>query len=241
MDKKLQELLKKYITDVEGVCVELLDSINASENLNLKTKFDFFEYRSKCKKNEFQAGATLYKLHGIGCIALNDKMYLDWDFGYRSRWCGIDPWKFSRSLKENDYGCSDYYDGNKVQAFCNLLIEQDIMFKKCDLYYFKIPENEMFKPKFPVKYDTLVIETSNLEWHIPRNKLIERFIRKSTRVYNQIKYNGNNYMLRFLLDDREIYSIPYDDVGYPENAVKIMSDEIIQNLLKQTNTNISKS
>ena len=37
-------------------------------------------------------------------------------------------------------------------------------------------------------------------------------------------------MLVFLLGETEVYKIPYDDTGYPENAVKIMSDEILQNL-----------
>ena len=39
-------------------------------------------------------------------------------------------------------------------------------------------------------------------------------------------------MLKFLLGGKEIFTIPYNDVSYPENAVKIMSDEIIKNLLK---------
>ena len=39
-------------------------------------------------------------------------------------------------------------------------------------------------------------------------------------------------MLKFLLGGKEIFTIPYNDISYPENAVKIMSDEIIKNLLK---------
>lgn len=37
-------------------------------------------------------------------------------------------------------------------------------------------------------------------------------------------------MLKFLLGGKEICTIPYNDISYPENAVKIMSDEIIKNL-----------
>lgn len=40
-------------------------------------------------------------------------------------------------------------------------------------------------------------------------------------------------MLKFLLDEKEVYAIPYDDISYPENAIKIMSDEIIRNLSKE--------
>ena len=39
-------------------------------------------------------------------------------------------------------------------------------------------------------------------------------------------------MLKFLLGGKEFYAIPYNDISYPENAVKIMSDEIIKNLSK---------
>lgn len=42
-------------------------------------------------------------------------------------------------------------------------------------------------------------------------------------------------MLKFLLDKKEVYTIPYNDSCYPENAVKIMSDEIISNLLNILN------
>lgn len=104
------------------------------------------------------------------------------------------------------------------------------MFKKYDQYYFELTENETFKPKFPIEYDTLIVEYFNLSWLIPRNKVIDRFIRKSTRVYNQIDKNEDKYILKFLLNGREVYTIPYNDISYPENAVKIMSDEIIKNL-----------
>ena len=66
---------------------------------------------------------------------------------------------------------------------------------------------------------------------IPRNKIIDRFIRKSRRVYNQIDKNKNRYILKFILEGKEIYSISYDDIGYPEKAIEIMSDDILHNLL----------
>ena len=104
------------------------------------------------------------------------------------------------------------------------------MFKKYDQYYFEMTADETFKPEFPVEYDMLIIEYFDSMWSIPRNKVIDRFIRKSTRVHDQIYRNEDKYILKFLLDGREIYTIPYNDVSYPESAVKIMSDEIIKNL-----------
>lgn len=231
-EEKLQIILKEYIRDVEHVCNILIKSLNDSQNLNLKSKYDFFEYRSSCKKTEFEAEGIKYSFHGKGCTSFSEEKIIDWDFGYRSRWCGIDPWKVSMTLKKNNSLHVQYYDGNLIQTACEHLVKKGVMFKKYDQYYFEIPANETFKPAFPTEYDALIIEYSNLSWSIPRNKVIDRFIRKSTRVHNQIYKEEDKCILKFLLGGREIYKIPYNDIGYPENAVKIMSNEIIKNLLK---------
>lgn len=77
-----------------------------------------------------------------------------------------------------------------------------------------------------------MIEYFDLNWSIPRNKIIDRFIRKSTGVYNLIDVNEDKYILKFLLNRKQVYTIPYNDISYPENAVRIMSDEIIKKLWK---------
>lgn len=233
MDEKIKIILKEYINEVEEVANILISSINDSENLHLKNKYDFFEYRSKCKKTEFEAGGINYRFHGKGCTAFSDEKFLDWDFGYRSRWCGIDPWKVYMTLKRNNSPHTEYYDAELIHKACEDSVKQGVMFKKYDQFYFEMTVDESFKPEFPPEYDTLIIEYYNLKWSIPRNKLINRFIRKSTQVYNQINWNEDKYMLRFLLAGEEIYAIPYNDVCYPENAVKIMSDEIIKNFLRK--------
>lgn len=233
MDETLQIVLREYIRDVEDVCNILVKSINNSEKLNLKNKYDFFKYRSSCEKMAFEAGGISYRLHGKGCFAFNEKKFIEWDFGYRSRWCGINPWKVSITLKKNNDSHIEYWDGSLIQAVCERLVKKGIMFKQNDQYYFEIIAEETFKPDFPTEYDTLIIEYFDSSWSIPRNKIIDRFIRKSTRIYNQIKKNEDNYMLKFLLSGKEIYAIPYNDISYPENAVKIMSDEIIKNLLRE--------
>ena len=232
MEEKLQIILKEYIKDVEDVCNILIKSLNVSQDLNLKNKYDFFEYRSRCKKTEFETEGFRYSFHGKGCTAFSEEKIIDWDFGYRSRWCGIDPWKVSMALKENNSPHVEYYDGNLIQTACDHLVKKGVMFKKYDQYYFEMPENETLKPEFPTEYDVLIIEYFDSRWSIPRNKLIDRFIRKSTRVHNQIYKEEDKYILKFLLDGRKIYTIPYNDISYPENAVKIMSDEIIKNLSK---------
>ncbi|MDE7206865.1 MAG: hypothetical protein K2N90_06880 [Lachnospiraceae bacterium] len=233
MEENLQIVLKEYIRDVENVCKILIKDINDSESLALKNKYDFFLYRSNCKKMEFEAKGIRYRLHGKGCMAFNKEMFIDWDFGYRSRWCGIDPWKVSITLEKNNSPHMEYFNGDFIQTACEQLVENGIMFKRNNQYYFAMAADETFKPEFPAEYDTLIVESSNLSWSIPRSKVIDRFIRKSTQVHNQINDMEDKYLLKFLLGDKEVYSIPYNDICYSENAVKIMSDEIIKNILKE--------
>ena len=230
MEDMLQIVLKEYIKNVEDVCNILINSINHSENLHLRNKYDFYRYRSSCKKMEFEAEEISYRLHGIGCMAFNEKMFLDWDFGYRSRWCGIDPWMVSMTLRENKSPYIEYYDSNLIRTQCGQLVEKGIMFKQHGQYYFSAAKDETSKPEFPKKYDTLSIEYFDESWSIPRNKLIDRFMRKSIWVHDQLYENRDNYILKFLSEGKEIYTIPYNDTNYPESAVKIMSDEIIKNL-----------
>lgn len=228
--ENIEPILRDYIENVETACSSLLKSINRSENIDLKTKYDFFAYRAGCKKLEFETEEMKYILHGVGCMAFSEKMFLNWDFGYRSRWCGIEPWKVSMTLKRNGSIYREYYDGNAVKESCEQLAAKGKMFKKNNQYYFEIARSETFKPSFPSEYDTLVIEHSGTRWIVPRNKVIDRFIRKSAWIYNGIEKNENRYILRFFLKEKEVYAIPYDDTGYPENAIKIMSDEILKHL-----------
>ena len=87
MEEKLQSVLNEYIKNVEYMCNVLIENINCAENLSLKNKYDFFTYRSNCKKMEFEAEGISFKLHGKGCVAFNKNVFLEWDFGYRSKWC----------------------------------------------------------------------------------------------------------------------------------------------------------
>lgn len=234
MKENLRSILEEYLKNVENVCSNLIREINITENLNLRNKYDFFMYRAECKKMEFEAKGIVYRLHGKGCTAFNGELFMDWDFGYRSRWCGIEPWKVSMTLNKSKGNTIGDFDENLIKTFCELSVKNNTMFEKSGQYYFTIPESETFKTDFPMEYDTLIIEHFDSRWILPRNKLIDRFIRKSSRVYNSIYKNENKYILRFFFREKEIYSIPYDDIGYPENAIKIMSDNIIWNLMKPT-------
>lgn len=232
MNDDIIPILKDYVNHVEDICRNLIKGINHAEDLGLKSKYDFFTYLVESGKTEFEIWGIKYILHGKGCTAFGEKIFLDWEFGCRSRWCGIDPYKVSMTLRKNNSPFTKYYDGNAVKEACKRLVDNGIMFEKYNLYYFQIPASETFKPSFPSEYDTLVIEHSTTSRTVPRNKVIDRFIRKSTWVYSHIERNSDRYMLRFLRNGAEVYTIPYNDTGYPEHAVEIMSDEILRALEK---------
>lgn len=233
MKNEFKIAMEEYVKSVERVCNNLLKELNYSENLYLKNKMDFFKYRAQSGKMHFKINDVNYKLHGIGCVAYNKNFFIDWDFGYRSRWCGIVPWKVAITFRKSKSDYIQYYDGSLIKDECERAVLAGAMFKKYGQYYFCVPDNETFKPKFPQNFDTLLIKYFDREWLMPKNKIIDRFIRKSTKIYNQISESEDKYILKFLLKGEEVYSIAYNDICYPENAVKIMSDVILQNLLKK--------
>lgn len=233
MDSTIKAIIDEYFKNVNEVCHKLLEGINAQENLKLMTKWDFFEYRSITRKLEFDVNGINYKLHVNGCFAFSYDLFLNWNFGYRSRWCGIEPWILGMTLKKNKCNYIEYYDGELLKAACEQAVVDGEMFEKNGLYYYSIPINETIIPNFPKEYDTLVIEHFDDRWTIPRNKVIDRFLRKSNRIYNKVYDSENIFFLRFFLDNKEVYKIPYDDICYPENAIKIMTDDILWNLKKR--------
>lgn len=130
MEERLQFILKEYIKNVDDVCNSLM---------------------------EFEADGMSYKLHGKGCMAYSAERFIDWDFGYRSRWCGINPWKVSFTLQRNNSPHVEYYDGTLLQTTCEQAINKGVMFKQDNQYYFEMTADEIYKPEFPTEFDTLVI------------------------------------------------------------------------------------
>ena len=228
MNENFKVVAKEYIEKVNTVCSNLLNG------LNLKSKEELWEYRETHHEMEFVINGIKYIFHGRGCRAFNDEFFLDWDFGYGSRWCGIEPWLLARTLEKNKSRFVEYYDGNKVKEECEQAVLNKEMYKKYDLYYFVTPISETFELDFPKEFDTLIIEHFNLQWKIKRNKMVDRFLRKSKRVSQHIEKSPNKYILRFILDGKEVYTIPFDDIGYPEKAVKIMF-ELLRNNNKECN------
>lgn len=228
MNEKLAIIIKDYIETVSSLCDNLLFEFG----FNCKRELMIYLYYSGQRINELDCKGVHYFFHGRGCLAEYDNKRINWDFGYRGRWCGIDPWFVAEFLKYNKYELCEHYDGNRIKKECVAAVESNEMFEKYGQYYLIIPRNQTFKPNFPDEFDSLIIEHFDSKWEIPKNKVINRFIRKVTWVFNEIDKNPDKYNLRFISKGKEIYQIFYDDVGYPENAIKIMSDDIIRNLEK---------
>lgn len=222
MEDYLKIIIKDYLEEVNLLCYKLI------EGLKLKSKLDLWDYRKINNDMQIEVNGIKYIFHGRGCQAYDGNNFVDWDFGYGSRWCGIEPWLLAITLKENKSSYIEYYDGKRIIEECERAVLNGEMYKKYNLYYFSIPISDTFEPDFPSEFDTLVIENYDLRWEIPRDKMVDRFLRKSKRIYKNIEKNLGMYTLKFLLNGKEVYSILYDDIEYPENAVKIM-EELIKN------------
>ncbi len=206
-----------------------MDDLNDKYGQNIKTKEQLLSFLNYIHTREIHLNGIDYFFHGLGCRAQGDKTFLEWDFGYRSRFCGIHPWKLALTLRNNNHPLSDYYNYNVIQELCDVLVESGCMFKMYGQYYFSIQKKDAFIPKFPKEYDLLVVKWADKKWTLLRSKKTDRFIRKSTMIDNAIFKNEQAFLLCFYCDGKEVFSIPYDDISYPPNAIKIMSDDIFRN------------
>ncbi len=232
MDKQLETIMKTYLDSVRMVCHKLMTSLNASENLNLRTKYDLLNYRIMRCKAEYDIGEVKYVFHGSGCYAYDGHTILEWDFGYGSRWCGIDPWKLAFTLEKNKDSHIEYYDGNTILRLCEEAVRAEDMELKYGQYYFALPDSEKLEVEFPANYDAVVIKYFGEKWRIARNSLTDRFIRKSTSVYKQSHASEDVYTLEFWMGDEMVYSIFYNDVCYPPKAILIMK-QLLAEMRKQ--------
>ncbi|HEY9059910.1 MAG TPA: hypothetical protein VIO64_05300 [Pseudobacteroides sp.] len=235
MNDELKSLAKEYVDKVEHVCLLLL------EGLNLKTKSDLWKYRRAHYIPEINLNDNKYEFHGRGCRFSSKDMIIDWDFGcsFGSRWCGINPGLFSYYIKENHKDLFELYSWSKIQNGFEQAVISGEMVKKADLYFFKIPITETFASDFHKEFDTLIIDDYNSQWIIKRNKMVDRFIRKSRRILNLNGEGTDVYILSFFLNDRKVFSIPYGDVGYPIKAVTIMEALMREN--KEVSKNVKRS
>lgn len=213
MDEQLEIYIREYFFCIEKICVYIL------KELNLRNKSDLMKYRYALNKWDFYVGEIQLCFHGRGCIARYNGNFYDWDFGYGSRWCGVNPILLETTMKNNGI---DYWDHKQIKEQCKNAVDEGKMYEKYGLYYFSLMETELIRPDFPKEFDTLTIEYFGEIYTIKKNKVIDRFLRKSNKIYKEIENCYDKYTLRFLLDGKEIYKFYYSDVCYPEKAVELM-------------------
>lgn len=96
-------------------------------------------------------------------------------------------------------------------------------------FFFYMPAIETFKPEFPKEFDTLIVDHYEEKWVINRNKKVDKFINKSKRISEHVGEGPDMYRLKFIKDGKEIFSITYDEYGYPKDAVRIMKELLEEN------------
>ena len=127
----LELLSKEYLTCVEDVCNLML------KGLGLNSKEDLINYRMKHGKGHFYLfGKNEYCFHGRGCRFENEKLKIDWDFGYDNLWCGLDPWKLFYYIKDNIH-TNEFRDGRQIGEVFDNWVASKMMVRVAGLYYFR--------------------------------------------------------------------------------------------------------
>ncbi len=229
MEDKFLEAIKTYFVIVENACNLLVNYIECTEQITILNKFDLYNYLNNSYKFEFDIEGKKYYRHGNGMMVLHDDIVvIDWNFGCKSWWCGIDPFLMATTLKHSCFKEPDYYDGKFIKQKCEQYVLEELLYFYNGQYYLNMLKFKCKKLKFPADYDRLVVEYKGIKRSFLKCKSIDNFVRKSKLVYAGITKLKDNYILVFYSNDVEVARIPYNDIAYPDSAVKIMNDEIIK-------------
>lgn len=236
MDLSFEKAASKYYDIVKNRCELLLRHILKNEKKVLTDKYDLYIYLRENKISFYQYDNKRYFFHGCGCTVFdNDVVDADWDFGYRSLWCGIDPYKMAITLKNNNYDEVSYHDADFIKKMCETYLFQKDMFLYNNQYYIDLLKKETIHVAFPQKYDSLIIRRDGKEIRCDKSKDIDRFIRKSREIYKDIEKLENNYELVFMSEGQEIFKVLYNDIAYQDSAVEIMTNRILKHICLNKN------
>lgn len=229
MNKKFLEAVKAYVCIVEEACDLLITYIEKEEHITILNKYDLYDYLHRSHRIEFIIGERRYYFHGAGCTVFSNNMaIIDWDFGCRSWWCGVQPFKMSRTLKNSMFEEAEYHDCNFIKYKCEQYLLEELMYYYKGQYYIDLLKFGCKKIEFPINYDRVLVEYKGVTRTFPKCKSIDKFIRKSNAVYEKISELQNNYIFIFFNKNIEVAKIPYNDIAYPDSAVKIMNEEVLK-------------
>ncbi|MEE3494335.1 MAG: hypothetical protein VZR06_04185 [Butyrivibrio sp.] len=219
---------ERYYRVVEGACISLIDYFN-KDDVVIWDKYSLFEYLHKEKIVEVFLGEKKYCFHGAGCtVMVHESPSIDWDFGCKSWWCGIDPYKMARTLKADEYENHEFYSGEYIRGICEKCCLEKTMFIYKNLYYINLLSLGVKELKKPAVYDKMIVKYKGKIKEFPKAKSIDKFLRKSIYVYSNIESLNDLYSLSFISEGKEVLNFVYKDIAYPENASKIMNEEIIK-------------
>lgn len=229
MDKVFLKAVEVYNFVVEEACMLLLNYLEKKQQIVVRNKYGLYDYLNRSHKFEIVVDDKKYIFHGSGCTVLsNDTSIIDWDFGCRSWWCGIQPFKMAQTLKKIKFTEKEYYDGDHIKGKCEQYLSEGFLYYYKGQYYIDMIRLKCKRVEFPVDYDKMAVHYKGISRVFLRCKNIDRFIRKSNLVYEGISALKDNYILIFYKNDKEITKVPYNDIAYPYAAVKIMNEEIIK-------------
>lgn len=233
MDIIFKKAMDEYLEMVEDTCEELLNDINKNTQIQVRDIYDLLGYKSSNLIQDWILEEKLYRFHGSGCAVYEGKeKKIDWDYGFRGRWCGIEPIKTAQTLIVNNSIYKEYYSADNILEMCEAYCATGEMFKVGNQYYFDLLKQGCITPSFPEEYDSLIVSYHGYRKQFQRTKLIDKFIRKSVKIYDRIEELNNNFELDFYQGEESVFKIYYNVMAYPENAVKILTDQIIKPLIK---------
>lgn len=227
MNSSLESAARQYYSIVKSAYKEFVDYAKEQQSIEITCIPELYDFLRNSRKNIFAVGEKTYHFHGGGCsVLINDKQVIAWDFGYRSWLCGIDPYKMALTLSNNDCNLETSLTADQIEASCKAEVEKGNMTKHYSKYYINLLSLKTEPYSFPTEYDRLIIEQKKKRFEYDRTKVIDRFIRKSTKVYKCINELDHNWVLVFMKDNEEAGRYLYNDIAYPESAVRIMNELI---------------
>ena len=227
MFRYLDIAIRQYYSIVNTAYNEFVDYVKENLSVEIDSISDLYEFLRKSQELRFVISGKTYHFHGDGCsVWFRDMQIISWDFGYRSWLCGIDPYKLALTLSNTDGELGGTYDADQISDMCKAEVDSGNMIEHSGQYYINLLSLETESYSFPSEYDILIIEKNTKRFVISRTNAIDRFIRKSSKVYKHIDELNNNFVLVFMKNNVEVGRYLYNDIAYPESAVRIM-DELI--------------
>ena len=217
---------KKYYDIIEKTCQELME-YGANDGREIIDKYNLYEYIRG--KDKIIAGDKEYIFHGAGCTVFeNGELVADWDFGYRSWWCGIEPYKLARTLKNTEYANTVFCNGDKIKEICEEKIEEGLFYKYKNQYYINLLKLGTKANDIPKEYDVMKASFGGKKREFLKSEAIDRFLEKASVVYKEVENLKNNYVLEFYYKGRLNAQLLYNNIAYYDKAVEIMDKEILK-------------